>query len=412
MAQPVVTIRAGHPDFLDLDWEYPLESWSGGRLVEVPTGIHRHVVRFVAYGERIYAIKELPLHLARHERNVLRELEGKTRSTSHVAGIVERSWADPAAEWAAAVITEYVRYGFPYRELVEAGGFGRNRGRMLDAFAGLLVELHLVGCFWGDCSLSNVLYRWDADSIQAIMIDAETVEMHDRLSDGQRLHDLEIMRENVAGGMADVAAAQGLPWEEADLALGDDIIARYRALWTELSEPVRFGGNERYRVTEKVTRLHDLGFHITDLQFRPAPSGEGTEARFRVAVGGRSYHSNRLWELARVEAAERQARWIIRDLRYFQASLAGPEAGGEPTGAALAAIRWRVEVLQPLLERLAGDFPEQDPLQRYTDFLHHRFLMAVEQDRDVGNDEAYAHWLAAGGPGMDRDADDPAAEPD
>ena len=183
-------------------------------------------------------------------------------------------------------------------------------------------------------------------------------------------------------------------------------------MWAELSEPVRFGGNERYRVTEKVTRLHDLGFHITDLQFRPAPSGEGTEARFRVAVGGRSYHSNRLWELARVEASEHQARWIIRDLRYFQASLAGPEAGGEPAGAALAAIRWRVEVLQPLLERLAGDFPEQDPLQRYTDFLHHRFLMAVEQDRDVGNDEAYAHWLAAGGPGMDRDVDDPAVEPE
>lgn len=412
MTQPVVTIRAGHPDFLDLDWRRPLESWSGGRLVEVPTGIHRHVVRFAAYGERIYAIKELPLHLARRERDILRRLEDETRSSSHVAGMVERGWVDPAEEWAAALITEYVRYAFSYRELVEAGGFGDNRDRMLDAFAGLLAELHLVGCFWGDCSLSNVLYRWDANSIQAIMIDAETAEMHDRLSDGQRLHDLDIMRENVAGGMADVAAAQGIPLERADLTLGDDIITRYRALWEELSEPVRFGPRERYRVTEKVTRLHNLGFHITDLQFRPAPDGEATEARFRVAVGGRSYHSNRLWELARVEASEHQSRWIIRDLRYFQASLAEREAGNEPVGAALAAIRWRVECLEPLLRRLHADFPDRDPLQRYTDFLHHRYLMAVKQNRDVGNEEAYDHWLTAGAPGMDRDTDDPAVEQD
>ena len=39
----------GHPDFLDLPWGVPLEGWESDRLVEVPRGIARHVVRFVNY---------------------------------------------------------------------------------------------------------------------------------------------------------------------------------------------------------------------------------------------------------------------------------------------------------------------------------------------------------------------------
>jgi hypothetical protein len=67
MGIPNITSRVGHPSFLDLQWPIPLEEWDGERLVELPTGIHRHVVRFVTYDDRIYAIKELPMALARHE---------------------------------------------------------------------------------------------------------------------------------------------------------------------------------------------------------------------------------------------------------------------------------------------------------------------------------------------------------
>ena len=144
MSQAVITTRVGHPDFLDLDWSVSIADWEGGRTVEVPTGIHRHVVRFVAYGDRLYAIKELPNRIAHHEYDSLRTLESKIRPVCHPVGVVERPWVDPTEEWSAAVITEYVSFAFSYRELIEGGGFGRNRDRMLDAFAGLLVELHLL----------------------------------------------------------------------------------------------------------------------------------------------------------------------------------------------------------------------------------------------------------------------------
>ena len=37
----------------------------------------------------------------------------------------------------------------------------RHRARLLDAMAGLLVELHRRGVFWGDCSLASTLFSRD-----------------------------------------------------------------------------------------------------------------------------------------------------------------------------------------------------------------------------------------------------------
>ena len=66
-----------------------------------------------------------------------------------------------------------------------------------------------TGFFWGDCSLSNALFRRDAGALSAYLVDAETSELHDRLSDGQRTHDLDIAEENLAGELYDLAAELG-----------------------------------------------------------------------------------------------------------------------------------------------------------------------------------------------------------
>jgi hypothetical protein len=266
---------------------------------------------------------------------------------------------------------------------------------MLDAFAGLLVQIHLAGCFWGDCSLSNVLYRYDAETIEAIMIDAETVRLHETLSLGQRREDLDIMIINVAGGMADIAAEQGLDLDDADLNLGEDIAARYHGLWYELTQDIVVGPHERYRIRERIERLNDLGFHVEDVELTPDESG-GDQVKVRVAVGGRNYHSTRLRELTRIEASEGQARQILSDLRYFEARLGGVS----PTGKSVAAIRWRVDVFEPLLARITSVIDvDADAVQAYCDFLHHRYLLARAKERDVSNEEAFASWLDQGTPG-------------
>lgn len=392
MATPHLQIRPGNPDFLDLDWARPVDEWEGERLVAMPVGVHRHPVTFVAYPEGVYAIKELPLRLARHEFEMLRLLEETTNRSARGAGLVERSWLDPHTEGAGAVITRYIQYAFPYRELVTGPGFGARRSPMLDAFAGLLVELHLVGCFWGDASLSNVLYRFDGGGIEAVMVDAETTRLHAELTRGQRQEDLEIMRENVAGDMADIAAEQGFDLDAADLGLGDDIIERYRSLWVELTAELVIGPDDRYLIRKRINRLNELGFAVDDLDLQPAGAGE--LVKMTVKVGGRTFHSQRLRELTGIVASENQARQILSDLRYHE-----PRFGGSATAKEVAAIKWRSSIFEPLIIRIKEHRPDGDPLQGYSDFLHHRFIMATHQERDVPNEEAFDDWTAAGMPG-------------
>ena len=51
-----------------------------------------------------------------------------------------------------------------------------NLPSLVDAMVVLLVRLHLTGFFWGDVSLSNVLFRRSAGGFAAYLVDAETGE--------------------------------------------------------------------------------------------------------------------------------------------------------------------------------------------------------------------------------------------
>ena len=319
MIKPTLNVRTGHPDFLDLDWDSSITEWDHHRLMDLPKGISRHQVRFVGYREGIYAIKELPRVPATAEWENLRWLESVGGPAVLAAGYVVREGADPTEEWSTAVITRYLDHSFSYRELLEGPGFGKRRNQMLDAFAALLVELHNLGLYWGDCSLSNVLYQFDAEGIAATLVDTETAEVHEPgLSDGQREMDLDVMIVNVAGGMADIAAGAGEDIDDADLALGEDIADRYRALWAEVQREDVIGPNERWRITERIGALNDLGYEVDDLEIDT--TGDGDRLRFHVRVGSRRFHRNRLQELTGIWTSEKQARIILGDLQYFLAN--------------------------------------------------------------------------------------------
>ncbi len=385
-----MTIRSGHPDFLDLPWALPLATWDTERLVELPKGISRHVVRYVRYDDTVYVVKELPTRAARREYDILRALEREELLTVPPVGLIEnRNRDDEHAEDAAALITCYVPFSFSYRELLEGAGFGADREPLLDAFAGLLAELHIAGCFWGDCSLSNVLLRRDADGLATVMVDAETAELHRCLSDGRRHEDLALMVENVAGGMADMAAAQGLSIDDADLWLGEDIAERYHYLWNELFGVESIRPEERHKIDERVRRIHDLGFDIEALDLERGHSDERLMVKIRP--GGRRFHANRLASLTGLEVSERQARRILDDLYYYRARRR-TEMFESPGSENAAALEWRTFAFEPMLARLR-EFPDIDPVQGYCDVLVHRYLRSEEAGYDIGTEAAFEDWL-------------------
>jgi hypothetical protein len=389
------TVRPDYPALLDLNWNRSIVEWDDSRLVDLPHGISRHEIRFLALEGATIALKELPANAARRDYGALRRLEELGGSAVRPVGLVVRRDVDPGSERAAVLLTRYADYSFSYHELLAGGGFGARREQMLDAFAFLLVELHLLGCFWGDCSLSNVLYRYDAGSIEALLVDAETAELRPQLSDGQRGHDLAIMVENVSGEMADIAASQGLDLDRADLRLGEDVERRYQALWREVAFQDTVPADKHYLITERIRRLNELGFEVEEVEVGPRPDSDSV--RFRLKIADRNFHSNRLHELTGVDASENQARMILADLHHY---LSKQPTVRTESGKALGTVRWRVEEFEPWLRRLAQHIPPgADPVQAYCDLLHHRYMVSLEAGRDVGTEAAFQSWLEQGKPG-------------
>jgi hypothetical protein len=222
---------------LRLPWDQPLGEWDPGLLVEVPQrGISRHVVRFVADDGHVFALKEIHERLARKEYALLGRFEEEGLPTVSVVGICVGRPHDREA----ILVTRYLEDSVSYRWL-----FSRRRvhsaDRLLDTLVELLVRLHLAGVFWGDCSLSNTLFRVDEGVPRAYLVDAETGERHPALSRGQRAYDVDLARERVGAEMLDLRFGRLLPEDMDPFAISDSLPRRYEAQW-EAATRVRHGG--------------------------------------------------------------------------------------------------------------------------------------------------------------------------
>ena len=72
----------------------------------------------------------------------------------------------------------------------------------------LLVRLHLADFYWGDVSLSNVLFRRSAGGFAAYLVDAETGELRPTLSRQMREYDVTVGCENVFAELLDLQASE------------------------------------------------------------------------------------------------------------------------------------------------------------------------------------------------------------
>ena len=305
MTAPIsIRLRAASPGLLALPWLDPLEKWpeDSADFRDLNVGPSRHLVRFVEAGYILYALKELPTRIADKEYRVLRELEVRELPAVRPVGLV-----DQPDTGNSILVTEYLEHSWQFRRLFRRlpRELVKHRERLLDAIAGLLVDLHREGVFWGDCSLANTLFKRDGQLLQAFLVDAETSEVHATLSNGQRAHDLDILVENVSGDLVDVSMELGESGEriDEDLAAAESIADRYRALWEELTHTETFGNDERYKVEARVRRLNELGFAIDELELEPA-TADRSRLRLKVAVANRRFHAQELRRLTGLEVGE------------------------------------------------------------------------------------------------------------
>jgi hypothetical protein len=377
---------------LQLPWDTPLEQWGSEHVVEVAQrGLSRHVVRFVESGGMVFACKEIDERLARREYRLLGELESQGMPAVSVLGVcVERPPVD-GVDQDAVLVTRYLDYSMSYRYVFSHGHTLRPSDQLLDAMVELLVRLHLAGLFWGDCSLSNTLFRPDAGRIGAYLVDAETAALHARLSDGQRHYDVSYAAERVGGELFDLQAGGLLPDDVDPVAVAADLPRRYDALWTELTREELFRPDEqRYRVAHRINRLNELGFDVDELELITTEAGTRLRVHTQVAESGR--HRDQLFTRTGLRATENQARRMLNDVISFRGYLEQRE--GRPLSETVAAHRWRSEVFDKVLAMVPGELSDRlAPAEVFHEILEHRWFLSEQAGTDVGTTAAARSYV-------------------
>jgi hypothetical protein len=374
---------------LALPWTEPLEEWDDDLLLEVPQrGISRHVVRFTAAGGSVYALKEIDEPLARKEYALLGEFEEEGLPVVSVLGTcVARPDGLPAV-----LVTRYLEYSMSYRYLFSSPRAGHSAAQLVDTMVELLVRLHLAGVFWGDCSLSNTLFRLDAGAMTAYLVDAETAERRPSLSTGMRRHDVDLATERVGAELLDLQAGGLLPPQVDPFAVAESFPARYEALWDEVTrEELIPVAEQRFRVAERLARLNALGFDVGEVEL--VTEGDGARLRVSTRVAEPGQHRRELFRLTGLEVQENQARRLLNDLRSYRGYL--EQRSGHPVPETVAGHRWLAEVYRPVVDAIPPDLVGRlAPAEVFHEVLEHRWFLSERAGRDVGTRAAARSYFA------------------
>jgi hypothetical protein len=379
-----ITSALVDPALLDLPWAVPLEEWPADHLVALPQGISRHIVRFVKLNDVVYALKETRERIAEKEYDLLRALERiDFPAVEAVAIVTDRQ--DPQGEPLETVlITRHLQFSLPYRALFSHVLRPETLNRLLDALAALLVRMHLTGFSWGDCSLSNTLFRRDAGAFAAYLVDAETGNLYPKLSEGQRSEDIEILRLNIFGECLDLQAAELLHESIDPEAVVDDIVARYERLWHEVTYEQEIPARDaRHDIERRIRRLNELGFDVAEVAMSTVDDGY----RVRPKVVDAGYHTRRLLRLTGLDAEENQARQLLNDLDTYRAE-------SDLTDEQQAAHRWLTEVFEPVVRAVPASMRQKlEPQEIFTQIIQHKWLLSEKAGRDVGMAPAVQSYL-------------------
>lgn len=370
-----------NPGLLTLPWGTPLERWSE-HVVPVPRGLSRHVVRVIHLDGVFYAVKETQEDIAKREYRLLRDLGRRNLpAVVPVAVVSERP-----ADLGAALVTRHLAFALPYRAVFANGLPAGGVPLLVDALVVLLVRLHLAGFYWGDVSLSNVLFRRSAGEFAAYLVDAETGELHPELSPRMREYDVEVGCENVFAELLDLQEAEPSLADEVDpFAVIERIRSRYGSLWHELTAEEQFSTDEVWRIEQRVERLGDLGFDVAELAMDTDPAVGTVSIRPRVVEAG--HHARELAELTGLEVEDNQARRLLTDLASYAAHHG-------ITDRAAAGRRWRYEIYDPIAEMVPPELRGRlEPAEVFHQLLEHRWLLSERAGREIDIFETARDYL-------------------
>ncbi|WP_394280425.1 DUF4032 domain-containing protein [Microbacterium sp.] len=386
-----LSITASNVDagLLALPWSTPLAEWPSDTIVSLPKGLSRHLVRFANLSGRVVAVKETTAEMARREYEMLGSLARLDVPCVDRVAVIDGRRTGKGEPLPAALVTSHLKFSLPYRALFTQVLRPDTANRLVDALAVLLVRLHTVGFFWGDVSLSNTLFRRDAGAFAAYLVDAETGELHESgLTRGQREHDLDVARTNIAGEIMDLEAGGRLEGGVDAVAIADGIMSSYRSLWSALTERETFAADETWRITERVQRLNTLGFDIGEMSIDETADGAKVLIQPKVVDAG--HHQRRLLRLTGLDAQENQARRLLNDMDEFAARVS--RLGNDED---MVAHEWVTRVFEPVVKAIPWDLRAKlEPAEVFHQVLEHRWYMSQARGRSVPIAEVLSSYIS------------------
>jgi len=374
----------------DLPWSKLLEDWPEDPGLTSMRGISRHVVRLVRTGDRdedVFAVKETVEEFSTREYALLRELNSRGAPCVEPLAVVTGRIDLRGNELPTALVTRYLAYSLPYRVILSGNVTPHEITTMANALALLLVKLHLLGFWWGDCSLSNALFRRDASEYSAYLVDAETGEFQTALTDGQREHDLEIALFNVAAELEDLAIAGVLHPGMDPIRASQGVISRYRRLWKSLKEPQTLDPKDRHAVERAMRSLQDLGFAVEEVEI--TMDGDKGALKFSPRLVAAGYHQQRLKDLLGLDAEELQAKRLLASFDRYRSREA--ESG---LSTDVLARQWMTKVFDHVIEQVPAELRGRvEPAQMFHEILEHRWYLGEKAGRDLGLDFATQEYI-------------------
>ena len=383
-----ITAATVEPALLDLPWHLPLEDWPAETIAALPKGLSRHIVRFAHLGNYVIAIKETLPELARREYEMLKSLNKLSVPCVEPFAVVSNRTDSNNEPLMAALITRHLKFSLPYRAMWSQGLRLETAKRLVDALALLLVRLHVTGFFWGDVSLSNTLFRRDAGSFAAYLVDAETGQLYEQgLSAGQRENDLEIARINIAGELMDLIASENAHAGIDPVEISDRIVKQYRELWKSLTSEEIFETNERWKISRRVQQLNELGFDIGELTI--VSEADGNRVRIQPKVVDAGHHARRLLQLTGLDAEENQARRLLNSIDEYKLKHTRPGADEE-----VLAHEWMSKVYEPVVNAIPLELRGKlEPAEIFHQVLEHRWYKAENEQRGIPLLEAVQSYV-------------------
>lgn len=383
-----ITSAQVEPALIDLPWNIPLREWPDDIIAALPRGISRHVVRFVKLNQQIIAIKEISNEIAHSEYETLRDLQRLDAPCVEPLAIITNRFDDSGNPLNSALVTRHLSFSLPYRAVFGHGGMRTDTvNRLIDALTVLMVRLHLLGFYWGDVSLSNTLFRRDASEFAAYLVDAETGEKFDKISDKKRLYDIDVAHTNIIGELFDLQAGRILSDEYDAIEIGNRFKSRYHQLWHELTSEESFSVDERWHVDNRVRQLNELGFDVSELVMKK--DSDGTSLRIRPKVVDAGHYSRLLMKLTGLDAQEQQARRMINDIQQYQALLGMTD---QPIN--LIAHDWMSHVYEPTIRAIPRDLREKlEPAQIFHEILDHRWFTSEQAGHEITMSEATQSYI-------------------